>query len=123
MLREPKYRAIYRLAVGTWLTLSIVSVLLAAISWVRLSHTMAAGRQWSAVGPQVDEILKTMLDSETGVRGFIITGNTNFLDPYIAAQTNFGVQFDQLADVTAGDTNMLRAVLDLRAQSEALADF
>jgi len=123
MLRQPKYQAVYRLAVGIWLTLSIVSVLLAAVSWVRLSHTMAAGRQWSAVGPQVDEILKTMLDSETGVRGFIITGNTNFLDPYIAAQTNFGVQFDQLADVTAGDTNMLRAVLDLRAQSEALADF
>jgi len=123
MLRQPKYQVVYRLAVGIWLTLSIVSVLLAAVSWVRLSHTMAGGRRWSAVGPQVDEILKTMLDSETGVRGFIITDNTNFLDPYNAAQTNFGIQFDRLADITAGNTNMLEAVLNLRAQSEALADF
>ena len=123
MLRQPKYQTIYRLAVVIWLTLSIVSVLLAAVSWVRLSHTMAGGRRWSAVGPQVDEILKTMLDSETGVRGYIITGNTNFLDPYNAAQTNFGIEFDRLADITAGNTNMLEAVLNLRAQSEALADF
>jgi signal transduction histidine kinase len=123
MLRQPKYQTIYRLAVVIWLTLSVVSVVLAAISWVRLSHTMAAGRRWSAVGPQVEEILKTMLDSETGVRGFIITSSTNFLDPYYAAQTNFETLFNQLADATAGDTNMLRAVLDLRAQSEALADF
>jgi signal transduction histidine kinase/CheY-like chemotaxis protein len=123
MLRHPKYRAVYKLAVGIWLTLSIVSVFLAAVSWVRLSHTITAGRRWAAVGPQVDEILKTMLDSETGVRGFIITGNTNFLDPYNAAQTNYEAQFDQLADMTAGNTNMLKAVVDLRAQSEALSDF
>src|ERR1700761_5106771 len=112
MLRQPKYQTIYRLAVVIWLSLSIVSVLLAAISWVRLSHTMAGGRRWSSVGPQVDEILKTMLDSETGVRGYIITGNTNFLDPYNAAQTNFGIEFDRLADITAGNTNMLEAVLN-----------
>jgi signal transduction histidine kinase/DNA-binding NarL/FixJ family response regulator len=123
MLRQPKYQLVYKLSVVIWLTLSVVSVLLAAVSWVRLSHTMAAGRRWSSVGPQVEEILKTMLDSETGVRGFIITGNTNFLEPYSTSQTNFETQFSQLADTTAGNTNMLRAVLDLRAQSEALADF
>lgn len=123
MLRQPKYRKVYQLVVGIWLALSIVSVFLAAVCWVRLSYTVQANRRWSAVGPQLDEILKTMLDSETGVRGFIITGTTNFLDPYNVAQTNFEAQFGQLADETAGNTNMLQAVLDLRAQSEALADF
>jgi signal transduction histidine kinase len=123
MLRQPKYKAIYRWAVGTWLTLSIVSVLLAAVSWVRLSHTMAAGRRWVAIGPQVDAILKTMLDSETAVRGYIITGNTNYLGPYTIAQTNYEPQFEQLADMTAGNTNLLKAVVDFRAQSEVLADY
>jgi signal transduction histidine kinase/CheY-like chemotaxis protein len=123
MLRQPKYRMVYQLVVGIWLTLSIVSVLLAAISWVRLSRTITEGRQWSAVGPQVDEILKTMLDSETGVRGFIITGNTNFLDPYYAAQANYKMEFDQLADMTAANTSLLQAVVNLRADSEMLADY
>ncbi len=123
MLRQPKYRAAYQFVVGIWLTLSIASVVLAAVSWVQVSQTIQTGRQWGNVGPQLDEILKTMLDSETGVRGFIITGNTNFLEPYTSAQTNYETEFDQLAALTAQNTNMLKAVLDLRAQSESLADY
>ena len=123
MLRQPKYRVIYSLAVVIWLTLSVASVILAAISWVRLSQTLATSRQWSAIGPQVDDILKTMLDSETGVRGFIITGDSNYLQPYFVAQTNYEPQFDQLAELTVSDTNMLKAVVNLRALSEKLADF
>jgi signal transduction histidine kinase/CheY-like chemotaxis protein len=123
MLRQRQYRAIYQFVIAIWLTLSIASVLLAAISWVRLSQSIAAGRQWGNVGPKVDEILKTMLDSETGVRGFIITGNSNYLGPYIAAQKDYKSQFDSLADMTTGNTNLLKAVVDLRAQSEMLADY
>ena len=81
MLPQPKHRAIYQLAVGIWLTLSIAGVVLASISWIRLSHSVAAVRRWEAVGPQLDQVLQTMLDSETGVRGFLITGNSNYLDP------------------------------------------
>jgi signal transduction histidine kinase/CheY-like chemotaxis protein len=123
MLRQPKYRTVYQLVVGLWLALSIASVLLAAISWTQLSRTIATGRQWGAVGPQVDEILKTMLDSETGVRGFVITGNSNYLVPYLAAQTNYQSQFDTLAYMTSNNTNLLKAVVNLRAKSEALADY
>ncbi|HTR40311.1 MAG TPA: ATP-binding protein [Pseudomonadales bacterium] len=123
MLRQRQYRAIYQIVIAIWLTLSIASVLLAALSWVHLSQTIATGRQWGNVGPQVDEILKTMLDSETGVRGFVITGNSNYLGPYVTAQTSYKSQFDGLADMTTGNTNLLKAVVDLRAESEMLADY
>jgi len=114
---------IYQLVVGIWLILSIASVVLAAGCWIQLSHTIVANRQWNAIGPQVDEVLKTMLDSETGVRGYIITGNTNYLAPYIDAQTNYESEFDSLAGMTSGNTNLLNAVVDLRARSEMLADY
>lgn len=123
MLRQSSYQAVYQFVVGIWLTLSIASVLLAAISWVHLSQTIGASRRWSAIGPQVNEILKTMLDSETGVRGFIITGNTNYLLPYEVAQNTSQAQFDQLADMTAGNTNILQAVVNLRDTTAMLADF
>ena len=123
MLHQPKYKAVYQLAVGVWLTLSVLSVLLAAYSWIHLSQTIVVVRQWDAVGPQVDQILQTMLDSETGVRGFLITGNTSYLDPYTRAQANYGPEFDTLATMTAGDPKMLNAVLDLRAKCEMLADY
>lgn len=123
MLPQPKYRAIYQLAVGIWLTLSIAGVLLAGVSWVRLSHTIAAVRRWDAVGPQLDQILQSMLDSETGVRGFLITGDTNYLDPYYRAQSEYEHEFDNLALMTAGDPIMLEAVVNLRATSEKLATY
>ena len=123
MSRQPKYRAVYQLVVGIWLTLSIISVLLAIVSWLQLSQSIAIGRRWGMVGPQVDEILKTMLDSEMGVRGYVITGNTNYLAPYDMAQTNIRAQFDTLTALTAQNTNMLQSVLALRTQTEALHDF
>lgn len=123
MLRQPKYRAVYQLAVGVWIALSIVCVLLAAVSWARLSQTIAAVQHWDAVGPQLDQILQTMLDSETGVRGYLITGGTNYLDPYNRAQTSYKAEFDNLATMSANNTVMLNAVLDLRAKCEKLSDF
>ncbi len=123
VLPRPGHRARYQFAVGIWLVLSIASVALAALFWVRIWHTVAARRQLSAVGPQLNKILKTMLDSETGVRGFVITGDTNYLEPYNVAQSSYESEFDELANMTADNSNMLRAVVNLRAQSEALADY
>jgi signal transduction histidine kinase/CheY-like chemotaxis protein len=123
MLRQPKYAAVYQLAVGVWIALSIACVLLAAVSWARLSQTIVAVQHWDAVGPQLNQILQTMVDSETGVRGFLITENTNYLDPYNRAQSSYKTEFDNLATITANNTVMLNAVLDLRAKCEKLSDF
>ncbi|MGH8021985.1 MAG: ATP-binding protein, partial [Limisphaerales bacterium] len=123
MLRHSKYQAIYQFVVGVWLTLSIVGVVVAGMSWGRLSHSLAAVRQWDTVGPQLDKILQTMLNSETGVRGFLITGNTNYLLPYELAQTVYRREFDTLGTMTANNSVMLKAVLSLRARAEMLADY
>lgn len=36
-----------------------------------------------------DEILSAMIDQETGMRGFIATGNENYLQPYTTGKQNF----------------------------------
>ena len=123
MLRQPKHKAVYQLAVGVWLTLSIISVLLAAYSWIRLSQTIVVIRHWESVGPQLSQILKTMLDSETSVDGFLITGNANYLEPYNSAQANYRTEFDTLATMTADNPAMFKAVLDLQAKCENLSDY
>src|ERR1700739_1866658 len=86
MLHQPKRKAAYQIAVGVWLTLSILSVLLAAYSWIRLSQTIGVIRHWESVGPQLGQITQTMLDSETSVRGFLITGDPHCLNFYNSAQ-------------------------------------
>ncbi|MDP9018013.1 MAG: SpoIIE family protein phosphatase [Candidatus Eremiobacteraeota bacterium] len=48
---------------------------------------------------QLEELLKVQLDEETSVRGYAITGDASFLDPYNAAITKFLPLQKQLAAV------------------------
>ena len=43
-------------------------------------------------------LIKTVIDAETGQRGFAITGNEVFLEPYISSTVNFGVALSGLRD-------------------------
>jgi methyl-accepting chemotaxis protein len=39
---------------------------------------------------QTSEVPRTLVDAETGERGFVITGKENFLEPYNAALLRLG---------------------------------
>ncbi|ADV65785.1 diguanylate cyclase [Deinococcus maricopensis] len=47
---------------------------------------------------QAREIIKTVVDLETGIRGYAVTGESRFLEPYNAARGNFKSQIDALRD-------------------------
>ena len=41
-----------------------------------------------------------MADAETGQRGYVITGNFGYLDPYIAARRTLNTELDNLDRLT-----------------------
>jgi signal transduction histidine kinase/CheY-like chemotaxis protein len=106
----------YKTIVIVWLTLSIGSVVLAAISWWHLTELMAQGRMLTAVRDDTDGILKSLLDAETGTRGYVITGSTNYLEPFFLATNNITPQFDHLVALVSGDSSFIKIVTDLRGQ-------
>src|SRR5579864_8186650 len=61
-------------------------------NWVR--HT------YQVIG-QTDDIEKSMLDIETGERGYLLTQNTVFLDPYNSGVSHIKAQLDSLRTLTA----------------------
>jgi signal transduction histidine kinase/FixJ family two-component response regulator len=109
----------YKLIVTAWLTLSVGSVILAIASWYQLSERMTTGKQIVATQDALHEILKSLLDLETGERGYIITGDRNFLEPFNTAETNLPAQFDQLVILVHDDPALLKSVMELRANAEA----
>jgi CHASE3 domain sensor protein len=117
MLRQPN-NTVYRTVVVVWLTLSIASVVLATINWVQLSHRLAAAREAVAVRENLDGILKSLLDAETSQRGFVITGDEQFLNPLKESQTTVPVLFDRLAELAQNDPPLLKRIMDLRGQAE-----
>lgn len=109
---------VYKLVVVVWLTLSIASVILSAITWLDLSRKLDAAREAVAIQDELDYILRYMLDAETGQRGYTITGDEKFLEPLILGESNLPPHFERLVEIIKEDSFMLRRVMDLRAQAE-----
>ncbi len=72
----------------------------------------------TAVRDDTDGILKSLLDAETGTRGYVITGNTNYLEPFCLATNSIMPQFDHLIGLVVGDPSFIQIVTDLRARTE-----
>lgn len=117
MLKQP-YNQTYNVVVVVWLTLSLGSVVLAALSWTRLSLLLQTGRKDNAIERNLNDIQKFLLDSETASRGYVITGDKKYLDPLNHAVTNLPACFDALAQFGLGDSNLLQSVSTLNSQAE-----
>jgi signal transduction histidine kinase/ActR/RegA family two-component response regulator len=105
-----------------WLSLSVASVVLAAVNWVQLHRNLKASAKAAAIQEAADGLLKSLLDAETAVRGFAISGMDVFLEPLNAAEKKLPGQFDHLADLARENPIALRQVMDLRAHSEVMME-
>jgi signal transduction histidine kinase/DNA-binding NarL/FixJ family response regulator len=114
---------VYKTVVTIWLTLSVGSVVLASLSWWQLSKQMVFGRQMAQMRETLDNSFQSLLDNETGVRGYVITGDKKFLQPFYESQTNLPVQFDSLVRLTHDSPQLLQNVTDLRVQAVLSQNF
>jgi len=113
-------RQFYKLVVIPWLILSVGGVTLAFISWGRLSVSMSEGRQNANTREALNTTFKYLLDAETGQRGYFLTSEKKFLEPYNLAATNLPAQFDHLLDLVHNDPTLLKGITDFNAQAEVL---
>ena len=115
-MRQPGNQ-FYKTVVVVWITLSVASVVLAAITWWQLASRLAIARQAVAIREELDEVFKLLLDAETSERGYIITGDKKFLEPLTRSETNLPARFDHLMELTHDNPSLLKGVTDLRVQS------
>ena len=87
-----------------------------AARWV--SHTQE-------VVARLETLLSSVIDGETGQRGYIITGDERFLEPYLAYRRNTDREYKALIRLTADNPRQhaslvqLRPLLDTRARELA----
>ncbi len=117
MVRQPNNQ-IYKTVVVVWITLSLASVVLAAVTWWQLSEKLELARHAISINEELDNVLKLLIDTETGQRGYAITGNKDFLEPMIEGEKELPGRFEKLADLTRNDSEMLNRVLGLRGRAE-----
>ena len=102
-----------------WLGSALLALLLilaiCAYSWIQVAR---ANRQVVESQQALMDIssLRTMaLDAETGQRGFLITDDVNYLEPYTQSEATIPKQLDKLRQHSAADPQHKRDVDDLAA--------
>lgn len=63
----------------------------------------------------LDDILSLARDAETGQRGFVITGNERYLDPYNSAVNQIGQRLDKIEKLVANNPEQLSHLPSLRS--------
>jgi PAS domain S-box-containing protein len=92
-----------------WAALLLATLLLAAGAafsfWTYRQIGVTAHAQQHALAAVMagDELLSSLKDAETGQRGYLVTGNEAFLQPYLAVRAGIQVQLHDLQQLAAGD--------------------
>src|SRR5882724_6364388 len=98
-----------RLTVGVkiWTSLCAVLLVLLAVAAISYENTRKLLEAASLRGhthevlTKLTELLSTLQDAETGQRGFLITGEERYLEPYQAALQNIDPVIRQIRELTA----------------------
>lgn len=90
---------------GLSLLLLIGSAAASYISIQNLLSSAAAVNHTNAVIGKADSVISVLKDAETGARGFLLTGNDLFLEPYTGSQTKAVQLIKEVKDMTADNAN------------------
>ncbi len=103
------FAAIVVVGLNAWLAFRSVESLLRSEYWVE--HT------WQVIA-QVERIMGSAKDAETGSRGFLITGEDQYLEPYFAARRNLPAELDTFQSLTADNPSQQNRIVEMRAVVE-----
>jgi CheY-like chemotaxis protein/CHASE3 domain sensor protein len=107
-LNKPGRASLLRSRVELWTALGLGLVLaffvISGVIAYRNVETLRANSQkiWHThdVLMAMDELLSTMQDAETGQRGYLLTGNDKYLEPYQVAVADIGSKVDAIGALT-----------------------
>ena len=78
-----------------------------------LNSQRAVEHTWQTIN-QVEQIMSSAKDAETGTRGYLITGDENYLQPYNDAVRELPIELDNFQSLTPDNPSQQRRVADMR---------
>ncbi len=93
------------------------------ISIIVIMSQQQLGAQKLSIHQNINDLLQAMVDQETGLRGYVATDNTIFLQPLTAGRANYNTALQKLKNQTSGAnfsaTTQALIRVDIRATSWA----
>jgi signal transduction histidine kinase len=103
---------------------SFVLLVAAGLAALDMANRAAEAERWIIHTMDVRRgarvLLVQLLDAETGERGFLLTANAKFLEPYDRALTTVPASLDQMFALTSDNADQQQRLRSLRMNVEAL---
>jgi PAS domain S-box-containing protein len=123
LLGHTAFRDTLRRAVLWPVATLVVALALLLALLVYLFHTARLADHSNAVLTQISRVEKLVVDMETGVRGYGITGDTAFLEPFQQASTTLFRDLDTLEKLVKDDSRQLAQAQALRKSHAVWSEF
>jgi signal transduction histidine kinase len=91
---------------NTWLAFRSIDSLIRSEAWV--DHT------WQSID-QVERIMSSAKDAETGNRGYLITGDQQYLAPYLSARQELPAELNHFQELTSDNSSQKAHIQEMRA--------
>lgn len=92
---------------------AVVSLLVLAVSemgYSELKHSFTAVEVNDKQKANLQQLLTLLVDAETGSRGYLLTGDAKYLDPYRKAMESIPTLLDSLRDNYHADPHMVKVI-------------
>jgi CheY-like chemotaxis protein/signal transduction histidine kinase len=96
----------------------IVAAGIFVLLFAYLMRTWSAAESTERAIGNAQELRKLAADMESGMRGFLLTGDDAFLTPYLAARPRFDTATDLLAEIVADDATQVQRLRHIRSQQQ-----
>lgn len=104
------------LQVGFGLSL-IILIISSVASYISISNLLKSSKlvnHTTLVIQKLDGVISTLKDAETGQRGYLLTSDPSFLDPYNGAYERSVKLIDSISDMTADNPTQTKNAAELR---------
>ncbi|SHM00319.1 Signal transduction histidine kinase [Chitinophaga jiangningensis] len=99
---------------GTSLFLLVVSSVASFISIQNLMESQRMLNHTNTIITKLENVLSVLKDGETGQRGYLLSGNDDFLEPYLNASAKSNRLMDEVKSLTIDNPLQQRSVEQLR---------
>ena len=112
---------IWKKLLTAFTVLIVISVVVSTLNYRTLSFIQTSNG-WTdhtyKVLAEVDGIMASMVDQETGLRGFLLSGNPDFLAPYRGGRESFAKHYDKTRELTSDNPAQQERLAKLKQFSE-----
>ncbi len=101
-----------------WVLLTITGIVVRSMVWNRMTRGLDASGEATRVEQSLSQLSSSLQDAEASQRGYLLTANEGYLEPFKQTEATLPSKFSELAEAARQDSALEKDLLELRGLTE-----